>query len=479
VRSIAAWFAARLSQRASRLVADSSILGLRICFRVWELVFLTLVLQIGMAPAMASDFHRVTLLGALANLLAVPLTGILVPAGFLLLFVGSIWLALAGWLAILVRLLVDFLIRSVTWFAHIPYGSYRVPGPPVWETVFFLASLAALSLCFRFQTARRRTWIFSLSATLLLLTGLIATSPFPVRFAHGKLELSVLDVGQGDSILLVSPAGRTLLIDGGGEAQNYDGKASNRAPDPGEEAVSPYLWSRGLKKIDVVALTHAHQDHLGGLTAIFENFKIGELWIGREVQSASLAKLEELARAHSVVIRKEGSGDSFEWDGVQCKLLWPKKDPGEIYPSAKNNDSLVFRVQYGHRGFLLPGDAETQAEAAILSENPETELQSDVLKVGHHGSKNSTTPEFLAAVHPQLAIISTGAENPYGHPSKELLERLQTADVNILRTDRNGAIHILTDGEKLEVTCFLNCADIFLGPVHAKSQRPDSPEKGQ
>jgi len=268
-----------------------------------------------------------------------------------------------------------------------------------------------------------------------------------------------------------------LLIDGGGESPNYGGRVSQRAPDPGEEAVSPFLWSRGLKKIDVVALTHAHQNHLGGITAILENFKVGELWIGREVQSAALAKLEELAHFQGVPIRKETFGDAFDWDGAQCKVLWPEKDSREIYTSARNNDSLVFHIQYGHRSFLLAGDGEAQAEATILSENPKSELQSDVLKVGHHGSKNSTTPEFLTAVHPQLAIISAGEQNPYGHPSKELLERLQTAGVSILRTDRNGAIHVLTDGEKLEISCFLDCRDISSGPVHAQSQRPNPEEK--
>ena len=104
-------------------------------------------------------------------------------------------------------------------------------------------------------------------------------------------------------------------------------------------------------------------------------------------------------------------------------------------------------------------------------------MQSDVLKVGHHGSKNSTTPEFLAAVYPQLTIISAGAEEPYGHPRRKLRERLQAAGVNVLRTDRNGAIHVLTDGEKLEVSCFPNCRDISSGPMHVQSQSPNSEEQ--
>jgi beta-lactamase superfamily II metal-dependent hydrolase len=140
--------------------------------------------------------------------------------------------------------------------------------------------------------------------------------------------------------------------------------------------------------------------------------------------------------------------------------------------TAKNNDSLVLRLKYRNRTLLLPGDAEKQA---MLAENSEGDLHADVLKVGHHGSKNSTTQEFLEAVHPQVAIISAGEDNPYGHPSPELLERLQAAGVRVLRTDRNGAVPILTDGDKLEISCFVTCRephgdDCFRNRASARSR---------
>jgi competence protein ComEC len=125
---------------------------------------------------------------------------------------------------------------------------------------------------------------------------------------------------------------------------------------------------------------------------------------------------------------------------------------------------------------MLPGDAEKQAESAMLDENSETALRADVLKVGHHGSKNSTMPEFLAAVHPRIAVISAGVDNPYGHPNPELIERLETAGVRILRTDRDGAVHILTDGYKLEVSCFVACPDTFGSTAPARAQTARSRE---
>jgi len=264
-------------------------------------------------------------------------------------------------------------------------------------------------------------------------------------------------VGQGDSLFVVSPRGRTLLIDGGGTFGGFPGHEGHHSIDPGEEAVSPYLWSRGFQKLDVVALTHAHQDHLGGLNAILENFRVGQLWIGREVASPALAQLEELARERGIPIEHELRGKAFHWDGVDGDFLWPEIPPEEIGPSAKNNDSLVLTLRYGSRTMLLPGDAEKQVEREILLENSAETIHSDVLKIGHHGSKNSTTPEFLAAVQPHFGIISAGEDNPYGHPSLELLERLQNAGVHILRTDQDGAVHILTDGTHLEITCFVGC----------------------
>lgn len=137
--------------------------------------------------------------------------------------------------------------------------------------------------------------------------------------------------------------------------------------------------------------------------------------------------------------------------------MWPEKDSANIVFEAKNDDSLVLRLQYGNRSILLPGDAEKQAELGILAGSRQDDLRSDVLKVGHHGGNGSTTQEFLRAVEPRIGIISVGEANPYGHPNPELLERLEESRVQVLRTDHDGAVHVLTDGKRLEITCFVAC----------------------
>jgi competence protein ComEC len=289
--------------------------------------------------------------------------------------------------------------------------------------------------------------------------------------------MNVLDVGQGDSLFIVSPHGKTLLIDGGGAFGGFAGQG-NRGIDPGEEAVSPYLWSRGFQKLDVVALTHAHQDHIGGLSAILENFRVGELWIGREVSSPALAKVEQLARDRNIPIVHEARAKSFTWDKVVGKFFWPEVSSESPSLAAKNDDSLVLKLQYEDDAVLLPGDAEKDAERGMLSENVQDELQANVLKIGHHGSRNSTTAEFLAAVKPRLAIISVGEGNAYGHPNTDLLERLANANVRVLRTDRDGAVHVLMNGKGFEVTCFVPCSSMrsdglqrAQAPSHDKNQQ--------
>jgi competence protein ComEC len=473
LRATARWVSTRVPGRLRSTAEDSLARGIGVSLRVWEMLVITLALQIGMLPLMALDFHRVTLSAPLVNLAAVPLTGIVVPLGFVTLGGGLVLPAFGRLLAAPLAWTTLLLLHIVQWFAHLPGWSYRIPGPPVWlMAVFFLAALvltvsARGSNLWNGWAARGAAGVLGVSALA------IAIYPFAPRWSAGKLELTVLDVGQGDSLFVVSPHGRTLLIDGGGAFNGFPGHEEHNGTDPGEEAVSPYLWSRGFQKLDVVALTHAHQDHIGGLTAILDNFHVGTLWIGREVESQALANLEKLAREKKIAIVHEVHGKPFLWDGVEAQVLWPEIPPEEVGPSPKNNDSLVLRLKYKEREMMLPGDAEKDAENSILADNNEKALSADVLKVGHHGSKNSTMPDFLAAVHPSVAVISAGEDNPYGHPNPELLARLAGAGVRILRTDRDGAVHVLTDGRQLQVSCFVTCPDKAHATASARAQPPN------
>jgi competence protein ComEC len=403
-----------------------------------------------MLPPLAYYFHRVTLAGPLANVPALLLTALAVPIGFLMLAASLVSRALAGWLAQLLGILLAMLDATVRWFAGWHGASYRIPEPHLMIIALFAALAIALSAALRVRSWNFK-WYAGIFAALLATATVIATYPFSPRFTPGVLELTVLDVGQGDSLFLSFPRGRTMLIDAGGELGIFHSGGMKSGIDVGEDVVSPYLWSRGIKQIDVVALTHAHEDHLGGLPAVFDNFRVRELWVGRDIQSEAYRRVLAVARAHGVLIRHLKQGDTFSEDGVSGSVLWPE-DLSEGR-SAKNDDSLVLRLADGAESFLLAGDIERPSERGILADAEP--VGANFLKVAHHGSKTSTTEPFLDASHPAFAAISVGRDNSFGHPSPEVTERLEAAGVRVYRTDRDGAITASTDGSTLNVSAFL------------------------
>jgi competence protein ComEC len=269
-----------------------------------------------MVPVLAQDFHRVSLIGSISNIPAVVLTGIIVPLGFVTLGATFVWARLAMLLATALGYCAGLLLATAEWFSGIPQASYRIPGPPLWLTICFFIVLITVAAAARSIAAQRVSraarkqpshplaaseWIPA--AVLVALTFLVATDPFAPDLTRGKLEVSVLDVGQGDSIFVAFPDGRTMLIDGGGLAGSERIGGYHSGSDVGEEVVSPYLWSRGLKQIDVVALTHAHHDHLDGLYSVLDNFRVRELWIGRDARGSGKARRKNRAQDLRIKLR--------------------------------------------------------------------------------------------------------------------------------------------------------------------------------
>lgn len=448
-----------LAPRAGKLVTMPVRVGLRLC----EIVLLSAVIQWGMMPLLAMDFHRVSLAGPISNIPAVILTGLIVPLGFLALVATFAWARLASLLAKALGFCTGLLLATVEWFSRLPRVSYRIPGPPAWLWLAFFAVFVALAVAARAaaagrisRVARRQLsppiapaeWISA--AALAALTVLVATHPFRPNLDRGKLEVSVLDVGQGDSIFAAFPGGRTMLIDGGGLSGSEWVGGYRSGTDVGEEVVSPYLWSRGLKRLDVVALTHADHDHVDGLYSVLENFSVRELWIGSDDRRPEFQRLLAEARSRSVAIVHRSQGDRFDWQGVEGEVLWPPAD--EPIGKIPNNSSLVMRFSDGRTHFLLTGDIEKQTEEELVAEREP--LAADFLKVPHHGSKTSSTQAFLEAVAPHFAVVSVGESNAFGHPAPEIVERYQDDGIRLLRTDRDGAITALTDGRNLSVNTY-------------------------
>jgi competence protein ComEC len=264
-------------------------------------------------------------------------------------------------------------------------------------------------------------WVAVLA--LMALAILVAWHPFAPALYRGKLEVSVLDVGQGDSIFVAFMDGRTMLVDGGGQAGAEVVSSFRSGPDVREEGVSPYLWSRGIKRLDVVALTHAHHDHLDGLHSAIANFKVGEFWIGRSEETPAFLVLLAEARARGVQIVQEIQGRTFDWDGVRGEVLWPA-DVLEV-DMAANHNSLVMRIQDGEESFLLPGDIEKKVGNELVDEH--APLTANLLKMAHHGSKTSSTDAFVGAVGPSVAVVSVGEGNQFGHSVDGVVERYARA----------------------------------------------------
>ena len=317
---------------------------------------------------------------------------------------------------------VGLLIATVEWFARWPRITYRIPGPPLWLMILFFVGFIFLAGGGAGDCGEAARACDSSTCCRLRIPGVVCclggggpggsggVASICACALPGKLEVSVLDVGQGDSIFVAFPDGRTMLVDGGGQAgaEVVDGFRSG--PDVGEEVVSPYLWSRGIKRLDVVALSHAHHDHLDGLHSVIANFKVGELWIGRDEETPAFLVLLAEARASGVQMVQEIQGRTFDWDGVSGEVLWPA-DVSEV-DKAANDNSLVIRIQDGAESFLLPGDIEKKVENELVDEH--APLAANFLKVPHHGSKTSSTDAFVGAVGPRVAVVSVGEGNHSG-----------------------------------------------------------------
>ena len=417
-------------------------------------VVVSLSVQFILLPLMIVYFHRISLASLVLNIVVSILLAALMAVALLALLLAQFSPATAAQLIKLADAINWLMVHSVDPFSNFGWATFRLPeysgSAAVIYAVYYLPLLflvIALShwrpLALQAQRAcKLHRYVLPFVCAQLILLGVLVLHPFSSR-TDGKLTIDFLDVGQGDSALITMPDGTTLLVDAGGDTIDSTRRI-------GETVVSEYLWWRGLSQVDYVLATHADADHIDGLNDVLKNFTVRSALIARHpADDPEFAKFSQtLARTntHSETIE---AGDVIYFGTVVVSVLWPA-GAGD---TSKNNDSVVLRIQYGERSILLTGDIEQGAERSLLA-SPQ-QLHADVIKVPHHGSKTSSTEDFVIATKPQFAIISVGRHSRFGHPHKEVVERWQANGATVMTTGNSGTITISTDGHELSVKEFL------------------------
>jgi competence protein ComEC len=427
----------------------------------------SLAATLGTLPLIVFYFNRIPLVGLAANMICVPILGVLaIPVSLAIVIAAPISPVLAGPVVSLTEILVKISLFFVDRFAALPWASIIVSTPTIPEVAawYLLLVWAGLLLNFFSQTITIRInpagKFFFIATPLVLIFFLVATWTYQhIReVTRDDLSVTAIDVGQGSSMLVRFPGGKNMLIDGGG--------FFDESFDIGKLVVAPYLLHEKITRIDAVVLTHPDSDHLNGLLFILENFQVSEVWSnGDKAATAQYLSFLEIIRKRGIPHRIMASGQpELYFSGVRVLIMNPQHLPASTSRNSRenftedrdrvkgtNDRALVMKLSMGKRSFLFPSDISKISEDALAESG--LDLRSDVLIVPHHGSRFSSSLAFVRKVAPRVAIVSCGYKNVFGIPHPETLERYRQMNVDLYRTDLDGAIRSTTDGRNIIVDC--------------------------
>jgi len=401
--------------------------------RALDLLVVTIAASLGTWPLVAYYFNHVSTVGILTNLIILPITTVLVEALFLSAVFIPISATLARWGFHIAGAVAGLQLAIIKAFAGMGFSSIHLSRPAPLEVFFIYVLILSI-----FGLKRARFFRFTLPISAVILITLFAL-PYVERGRGHRLRVTFISVGQGDASLIEFPKGSVMLIDGGGF------RGGDNGFDTGKNIIAPLLRYKKIGHVNYMVLSHAQQDHMGGLGYVADNFPVGKFWWNGRGDLRGLG--ETLVRKGIPLIRLGMERKTFLIDGVRVGVL-PLYTHSE---TGLNDSSLALRLTYGARSFLFTGDMEAPAEGFLSTLK---NIRANVLKAPHHGSDTSSTTGFLRAVRPDVVVISVGRWNRFGFPARQSLDHYAAAGARVLRTDRDGAVEVSTDGSDLEVKTF-------------------------
>ncbi len=394
-----------------------------------EVLSVSLAAQLTVDPLIALYFNKISIIALISNLIAVPITGAVTILGFIMSITGQFALILAKLTGGLTYFFLAFMLWVSDITSKVPFATIQVITPSLLFLVLYYAFLYFL-LWYIPQKHPSPSFYKVLYTSLIICIAswfIMASWPQP-------LQVSFVDVGQGDCNFIKTPHGKACLIDGGG---TYPGSLTSFDPS---STVIPFILDSGISSIDLAILSHAHGDHIQGLIKVVESLNVKKLVIGPQFElNADLSNLLSLCKKKKVQVVQVTRGDTFNLDGIEFRVIHPSVQNNFIENSSLNNNSLVLMLTYENTRVLFTGDIENQAEQEIMDLN--TVISADILKVGHHGSPGSTSQSFLEKVSPSVCIISVGKNN-FGHPSKIVIDKIHSIKSKLFRTDQNGGVNL-------------------------------------
>jgi len=397
-------------------------------------------------PIVMSTFGVLSFISPIANVFAIPM---MIPILVLAAAATGAGLFLPGSATIIFnnanRLLIDSLLFVLHTLERVPFSHVAVPPPPVWSVLLYYSAVLVLTFPHRSigrWLGRRRLPLAATIVAVAILAYLLSfyrpQLPIERPWQHGaEMRFTFLDVGQGDATLIEFPHGRTMLVDAG---------PAGPETDTGRTVIVPYLRGHGIVHLDVVLLTHPHNDHVGGMASVLDTVPVGKVFTtGVPWDIRAYHRFVDTVRARNIPHETLEAGELLRCDDeVTVEALYPTPADIERYGDEPNNTSIVLRLTYKNVSALLTGDIETPVERLLIERG--IPLDADILKVPHNGSASSSSPEFLAAVRPRVAVLPVGRNNVFGFPPRRVVRRYRENGIVLLRTDSDGTVIIETDG---------------------------------